>query len=137
MDLSGSKSIFSTVPVWLLPDSRVKEAAEPDRVLTSKTTGDPTRLAALALITLTPEAVPCVKLPWATPPPSLTLGWLEVDIKGTPGTRLSHEIYAENDVTGTWATGTKAINAIPFVCAAKPGLVSPLDLPLARRLELR
>ena len=59
-------------------------------------------------------------------------GWIEVDIKGTPGSRLTHEIYAENHLIGTWATGTKAINAIPFVCAAKPGLVSPLDLPLGR-----
>jgi hypothetical protein len=61
-------------------------------------------------------------------------GWIEVDIKGTPGSRLTHEIYAENHLIGTWATGTKAINAIPFVCAAKPGLVSPLDLPLGRML---
>jgi len=28
-------------------------------------------------------------------------------------------------------------SAIPFVCAAKPGLVSPVDLPLARMLPLR
>ena len=63
-------------------------------------------------------------------------GWLEVDVKGTPGSRLTHEIYAEDDLVGTWSTGTKAINAIPFVCAAKPGLVSPLDLPLGRMLRL-
>jgi hypothetical protein len=60
----------------------------------------------------------------------------EVDIKGTPGSRLTHEIYADDDLIGTWSTGTKAINAIPFVCAAKPGLVSPLDLPLGRMLKL-
>ena len=59
------------------------------------------------------------------------LGWLEVDIKGSPGSRISHEIYAENDITGTWATGTKAI---PFVCAAKPGLVSPLIVYLGSDL---
>ncbi len=63
-------------------------------------------------------------------------GWIEVDVRGTPGSRLTHEIYAENDLTGTLATGTKAINALPFVCAAKPGLVSPLDLPLGRMLKL-
>jgi 4-hydroxy-tetrahydrodipicolinate reductase len=63
-------------------------------------------------------------------------GWLEVDVKGTPGSRLTHEIYADDDLIGTWSTGTKAINAIPFVCAAKPGLVSPLDLPLGRMLRL-
>jgi hypothetical protein len=49
---------------------------------------------------------------------------------------LTHEIYAESDLIGTWSTGTKAINAIPFVCAAEPGLVSPLDLPLGRMLDL-
>lgn len=64
-------------------------------------------------------------------------GWIEVDIKGTPGSRLTHEVYMEDDLIGTWSTGTKAINAIPFVCAAKPGLLSPLDLPLARMLKLR
>jgi len=64
-------------------------------------------------------------------------GWLEIDIKGTPGSRMTHEIYADDDVIGTWATGTKAINAIPFVCAAKPGVLTPLDLPLGRRLRLK
>jgi hypothetical protein len=64
-------------------------------------------------------------------------GRIEVDIKGTPGSRLTHEIYAEDHLIGTWSTGTKAINAIPFVCAAKPGLLSPLDLPLGRMLKLR
>jgi hypothetical protein len=63
-------------------------------------------------------------------------GWLAVDVKGTPGSRLTHEIYADDDHVGTWSTGTKAINAIPFVCAAKPGLVSPLDIPLGRMLRL-
>lgn len=63
-------------------------------------------------------------------------GWIEVDVRGTPGSRLTHEIYAENDLTGTRSTGTKAINAIPFVCAAKPGVLSPLDLPLGRMLDL-
>ena len=64
-------------------------------------------------------------------------GWIEVDVRGTPGSRLTHEIYADNDLLGTWATGTKAINAIPFVCAAKPGLLSPTDLPLGRMLRLQ
>jgi hypothetical protein len=63
-------------------------------------------------------------------------GWIEVDVNGTPGSRLTHETYMEQDVIGTWSTGTRAINAIPFVCAAKPGLLSPLDLPLARMIKL-
>lgn len=64
-------------------------------------------------------------------------GWLEVDVRGTPGSRLTHETYMDQDIIGTWSTGTRAINAIPFVCEAKPGLLSPLDLPLARMLPLR
>ena len=64
-------------------------------------------------------------------------GWIEVDVRGTPGSRITHEVYADADITGTRSTGTKALNAVPFVCAAKPGLVSPLDLPLARMLRLR
>lgn len=75
-----------------------------------------------------------VRESWLADGPSQ--GWLEVDIRGTPGSRITHEIYAPDDLTGTLATGTKAINAIPFVCDAKPGLVSPLDLPLSRRLKL-
>ncbi len=60
------------------------------------------------------------------------LGWCEVDVRGTPGSRITHEIVSESDLVGTYATGTKAVNAIPFVVAARPGLMSPLDLPLAR-----
>jgi len=63
-------------------------------------------------------------------------GWIEVDVNGTPGSRITHETYMEHDSIGTWSTGTRAINAIPFVCAAKPGLLSPLDLPLARMIKL-
>jgi hypothetical protein len=63
-------------------------------------------------------------------------GWIEVDVRGTPGSRLTHEIYAEEKIIKTRSTGTKAVNAIPFVCAASPGLLSPLDLPLARMLQL-
>ena len=58
-------------------------------------------------------------------------------MRGTPGSRLTHEITMDDDVIGTRSTGTKAIHALPFVCAAKPGLVSPLDLPLGRMLRLR
>lgn len=63
-------------------------------------------------------------------------GWIEVDVRGTPGSRLTHEIYADEKIVKTRSTGTKAVNAIPFVCAAAPGLVSPLDLPLPRMLKL-
>ncbi len=63
-------------------------------------------------------------------------GWIEVDVRGTPGSRITHEIYADEKVIKTRSTGTKAVNAIPFVCAAKPGVLSPLDLPLGRMLNL-
>ncbi len=62
-------------------------------------------------------------------------GWIEVDIRGTPGSRINHEIYADEKVVKTRSTGTRAVNAIPFVCAAPPGVLSPLDLPLARMLS--
>jgi len=63
-------------------------------------------------------------------------GWVEVDVRGTPGSRICHEVYMEDDIIGTWSTGTRAINAIPHVVAAKAGLLSPLDLPLAHRMDL-
>ena len=62
-------------------------------------------------------------------------GWIEVDVKGTPGSRLTHELYANEKVVKTRSTGTRAVNAIPFVCEAPPGVLSPLDLPLARMLR--
>lgn len=61
-------------------------------------------------------------------------GWIEVDVRGTPGSRINHQIYADEKTTKTRSTGTKAVNAIPFVCEAEPGVLSPLDLPLARML---
>ena len=60
-----------------------------------------------------------------------------MDVRGTPGSRLTHEVYMEQDIIGTWSTGTRAINAIPDVCAARPGLLSPLDLPLAHKIKPR
>ena len=63
-------------------------------------------------------------------------GWVEVDVRGTPGSRIHHELVMDQVLDGTWSTGTRAINAIPFVVDAAPGLLSPLDLPLARRIDL-
>jgi len=64
-------------------------------------------------------------------------GWIEVDVSGEPGSRFTHEIY-ENEsfpsFKSAWSTGTRAVNAVPFVCDAPPGVLSPLDLPLGRRL---
>jgi len=64
-------------------------------------------------------------------------GWIDVDVRGTPGSRICHEVYMEEDIIGTWSTGTRAINAIPHVVNAQPGLLSALDLPLAHKIKLR
>jgi hypothetical protein len=64
-------------------------------------------------------------------------GWVEVDVRGVPGSRIYHELYMEDDIIGTWSTGTRAINAIPHVVAARPGLLSPVDLPLPHMLKLK
>lgn len=64
------------------------------------------------------------------------VGWIEVDVRGTPGSRIFHDVYMDEDVIGTWSTGTKAISAVPLVCAAPPGLLSPLDLPMPRKVRL-
>ena len=63
-------------------------------------------------------------------------GWVEVDVRGTPGSKITHELTMEDDVIGTWSTGTRAIYAMPAVCAAKSGLLSPLDIPLTTKLPL-
>jgi 4-hydroxy-tetrahydrodipicolinate reductase len=39
-------------------------------------------------------------------------------------------VGGDSNAGGCLATGMRAVNAIPAVCAAKPGLLSPLDLPL-------
>ena len=64
------------------------------------------------------------------------LGWIDVDIAGTPGSRLTHELVDMVGFTGAWATGTKAINSIPSVRSAPAGILSPSDLPLPHMLEL-
>lgn len=62
-------------------------------------------------------------------------GWIEVDVRGMPGSRICHEVYMEDDIIGTWSTGTRAVYAIPGVVAAQPGLLSPLDLPMPHKLN--
>lgn len=63
-------------------------------------------------------------------------GWIEVDVRGTPGSRICHELYMDEDIIGTWSTGTRAVYAIPGVVAAHAGVLSPLDLPLPHKLPL-
>ncbi|MCP4435720.1 MAG: hypothetical protein GY812_09535 [Actinomycetia bacterium] len=63
-------------------------------------------------------------------------GWIDVDVRGVPGSRITHELYDSPGFTGAWATGTKALNAIPSVVAAQPGILSPTDLPMPKMLAL-
>lgn len=57
-----------------------------------------------------------------------------VEIQGSPNivqeTVLADANTGDGNAGGCLATGMRAVNAIPFVCAAAPGILSPLDLPL-------
>ena len=57
-----------------------------------------------------------------------------VEITGSPNivqeTVLADEFTGDGNAGGCLATGMRAINAIPAVVAAEPGIVSTLDLPL-------
>jgi 4-hydroxy-tetrahydrodipicolinate reductase len=60
-------------------------------------------------------------------------GSYRVMIKGNPGMKLEYEFWDERGdhaVGGVVLTATRIVNAIPAVCAAEPGLLSVLDLPL-------
>jgi hypothetical protein len=60
-------------------------------------------------------------------------GSYRVMVKGTPGMKLEFEFWDEHGdhaVGGVVLTATRIVNAIPAVCAAPPGLMSALDLPL-------
>jgi 4-hydroxy-tetrahydrodipicolinate reductase len=57
-----------------------------------------------------------------------------VEIIGSPGivqeTVLADEFTGDGNAGGCLATGMRAVNAIPAVCAAPPGILSTLDLPV-------
>jgi 4-hydroxy-tetrahydrodipicolinate reductase len=60
-------------------------------------------------------------------------GSYRVLVKGNPGMRCDYEFWDERGdhaVGGVVLTATRIVNAIPAVCAAPPGLLSALDLPL-------
>jgi 4-hydroxy-tetrahydrodipicolinate reductase len=56
-------------------------------------------------------------------------------IEGSPNivteTTFRGEKNKDANAGGCLATGMRAIHSIPAVCAAAPGMVSALDLPLA------
>lgn len=64
------------------------------------------------------------------------LGWIDVDVRGTPGSRILHELYEVDGFTSAWATGTKALNAAKAVYDAPPGILSPSDLSFPKMLKL-
>jgi hypothetical protein len=58
-----------------------------------------------------------------------------VVVTGSPGVEINTHLGLDgidHNVAGVIATAAKAINAIQSVCAAPPGLVSLLDLPLSQ-----
>jgi 4-hydroxy-tetrahydrodipicolinate reductase len=60
-------------------------------------------------------------------------GSYRVFVKGDPGMRVEYEFWDEHGdhaVGGVLLTATRIVNAIPAVCAAAPGLLSAIDLPL-------
>ena len=60
-------------------------------------------------------------------------GSYRVLIDGSPGMKCEFEFWDEHGdhaVGGVVLTATRLVNAIPAVCAAPPGLLSALDLPL-------
>jgi 4-hydroxy-tetrahydrodipicolinate reductase len=60
-------------------------------------------------------------------------GSYRVVITGTPSMTCEFEFadeHGDHAVGGVLLTATRLVNAIPAVCAAPPGLLSALDLPL-------
>ena len=78
---------------------------------------------------IVPEAAPDWPRP-ASHPAHAT----RVEIRGDPNvvqeTVFSDERTGDGNAGGCLATGMRAVNAIPAVCTAPPGIVSTLDLPL-------
>ena len=63
-----------------------------------------------------------------------------IDVQGRPCVRTTLEVYPPSDfqaqsfsdymVLGMIMTALPAVNAVPYVCAARPGILTYLDLPL-------
>ena len=76
-----------------------------------------------------PEAAPDWPRPKADPAHAN-----RVEITGSPNmlqeTVIADEHTGDGNAGGCLSTGMRAVNAIPAVCAAAPGILSTLDLPL-------
>ena len=60
-------------------------------------------------------------------------GFYRIELAGSPSINLEVEFVGEDgdhNTGGVLVTAMRLVNAIPAVCAASPGLVSSLDLPL-------
>jgi hypothetical protein len=62
--------------------------------------------------------------------PTLQPGGFRIQVEGTPSYRVEVVVDEPDAAVGACAgTAARAINSIPLVCAADPGLCSFLDLP--------
>ncbi|GAA4814715.1 diacylglycerol kinase [Nocardioides caeni] len=67
------------------------------------------------------------------PTPNEGDGCYRIEVTGEPCLKVEfthHGEHGDHNVSGMIVTAQRLINAIPAVVAAKPGLVTPLDLPL-------
>ena len=74
-----------------------------------------------------PDQVP----EWPTPPEDD--GCYRVEILGEPVLKVDlthHGEHGDHNVSGMIKTAQRLVNSLPAVCAAAPGLVTALDLPL-------
>jgi hypothetical protein len=68
-----------------------------------------------------------------TPNWPVTHGYV-IEIDGDPGVRCKLEPQGDR-FDGTITTAMPAVNAIPMVCAAPPGIVNQMELPLVRAMH--
>ena len=71
---------------------------------------------------------------WPVPPDGRP-GVHRVVVTGVPGVEINAHVGldgTDHNIAGVIASAAKAINAIPSVCAAPPGLVSLRDLPISQ-----
>jgi hypothetical protein len=71
---------------------------------------------------------------WPVPPDDRP-GVHRVVVTGRPGVEINTHVGLDgidHNIGGVIATAAKAVNAIPAVCAAAPGLVSLRDLPISQ-----
>ena len=81
----------------------------------------------------------------ATSPAARTAaGWPQgagyrIEIKGEPSVKVELELSSEHgdhNHAGCLATAMQVLNAIPYVVAAPPGVITDLDLPVSRATGL-